>query len=40
MGIEHQDMDLSVFYLILFKYLMKDKLKKYHLNSINLVHQL
>ena len=28
MDIEHQDMDLSIFYLILFKYLMKDKKKK------------
>ena len=28
MDIEHQDMDLSIFSLILFKYLMKDKLKK------------
>ena len=28
MDIEHQDMDLSFFSLILFKYLMKDKLKK------------
>ena len=28
MDIEHQDMDLSIFSLILFKYLMKDKLNK------------
>ena len=40
MDIEHQDMDLSIFSLILFKYLMKYKFKKKHLNSINLVPQL